>query len=64
MFSPFYGSKLYTLIIHCMKMYLILSMLEKIFFFFVNVFAKLEEVKAACISELLKGWEGWRECLI
>lgn len=43
-----------------MKMYLFLSMLEKIFFFFffVNVFAKLEEGKAACISELLKGWEG------
>lgn len=27
------------------------------FFFSVNVFAKLEG-KAACISELLKGWEG------
>lgn len=40
-------------------MYLFLSMLEKIFFFFfVNVFAKLEEGKAACINELLKGWEG------
>lgn len=57
MFLSYYGSKLYTVIIHCMKMYLFLSMLEKIFFFFffVNVFAKLEEGKAACISELLKG---------
>lgn len=40
-----------------MEMYLILSMLEKIFFLNVNVFAKLEG-KAASISELLKGWEG------
>lgn len=46
-----------SLIIDCMKMYLILSRLEKIFFFFIHVFAKLEG-KTACISELLKGWEG------
>lgn len=38
------------------KMYLFLSILEKTFF--LNVFAKLEGGKAACVGELLKGWEG------
>lgn len=38
------------------KVFLFLPVLEKTFW--VNVFAKLEEGKAVCVGELLKGWEG------
>lgn len=38
------------------KIFLVLPILEKTFL--VNVFAKLEEGKAVCVGELLKGWEG------